>query len=230
MRYIKYKNTNRYYNIALKEQYKSLTADEKRTFRKEKFWRKFSLIVSSFIFFFSVTGGFLMIKSIPQPSDIMWQILTGIGKVILGFLILLACGVITAGLTQPLWKKAESFHFPAMKREIISKACSHLRDYYGLQEPCIVTKCFDSTDKKFRNHDVCLFVVGDELRITADLMRGFLHGERDLGCYAFKKQEIMMSKRQDGKHFYAELNGNDVVFLLGHRAKGFIEKNFLASE
>ena len=78
-----------------------------------------------------------------------------------------------------------------MKKEIFSKACEHLRRYYKLQEPYVVTKCFTATDKRFQNHDVCIFVVGDELRMTADLTRGFLYGERDLGCYAFKKEEII---------------------------------------
>ena len=36
MRYFKYKNTNENINSALKEKYKKLTEDEKRTFRKEK--------------------------------------------------------------------------------------------------------------------------------------------------------------------------------------------------
>ena len=86
---------------------------------------------------------------------------------------------------------------------------------------------FNSTDKKFANHDVCIFVVGDELRITTNLVQGFLHGERDLGCYAFKKEEITLSKHNDGNHLIAELKANKIVFLLGYRAKGFINKFFL---
>lgn len=59
-----------------------------------------------------------------------------------------------------------------MKKKIFSKACGHLRDYYELQEPYIITNCFEATDKNFKNHDVCIFVVGDELRLTTDLVRG----------------------------------------------------------
>lgn len=103
-----------------------------------------------------------------------------------------------------------------------------MRDYYQLQEPYIITKCFDATDKKFRNHDVCIFIVEGELRITADLVRGFLHGERDLGCYAFMPNEIILSKQQNGNHLVAELRADDNVFLLGYRAKGFIEKSYIA--
>ena len=114
-----------------------------------------------------------------------------------------------------------------MKKEIFSKACAHLRNYYNLQKPYIVTKCFNATDKKFQNHDVCLFIVGDELRLTADLAHGFLYGERDLGCYALKKEDITLTKLENGKHLIAELKADNQVFLLGYRAKGFIDKNFI---
>ena len=168
-----------------------------------------------------------MIKSIPIPSFWLWECLVIIGEVIIGFVLLFAFAFLTAILTKPLWKKVESFHIPSMKKEIFSKACKHLRDYYQLQDPYLITKCFDSTDKKFTNHDVCIFVVGDELRITADLMHGFLYGERDLGCYAFKKEEITLSKQNVGNHLIAELKANNIVFRLGYRAKGFIDKSFL---
>ena len=227
MRYFKYKNTNKNINNALKEQYKTLTEDEKRTFRKEKRWRKFSTIVSLIIYISCIVAGIFLLKSIPLPSAWFLEILVIVGKVIIGFILLIASGVLTVALTMPLWKKVESFHIPPIKKDIFSKACKHLRDYYQLQEPYLITKCFDSTDKKFENHDVCIFVVGDELRITTDLVRGFLHGERDLGCYAFKKEEITLSKQNVGNHLIAELKANNIVFLLGYRAKGFIDKSFL---
>ena len=227
MRYYKYKNTDKNINNALKEQYKTLTEDEKRTFRKEKRWRKFSTIVSLIIYISCIVAGIFLLKSIPLPSAWFLEILVIVGEVIIGFILLIASGVLTVALTMPLWKKVESFHIPSIKKDIFSKACKHLRDYYQLQEPYLRTKCFESTDKKFENHDVCIFVVGDELRITTDLVRGFLHGERDLGCYAFKKEEITLSKHNDGNHLIAELKANKIVFLLGYRAKGFINKFFL---
>ena len=207
MRYYKYKNTDKNINNALKEQYKTLTEDEKRTFRREKRWRKFSTIVFLVIYISLVVSGIFLLKSIPLPSAWFLEILVIVGEVVIGFVLLIACGVLTAALTKPLWKKVESFHIPSIKKEIFSKACKHLRDYYQLQEPYIITKCFDATDKKFVNHDVCIFVVGDELRITTDLVRGFLHGERDLGCYAFKKEEITLLKQNVGNHLIAEFKG-----------------------
>ena len=90
-----------------------------------------------------------------------------------------------------------------------------------------MTKCFDSTDRRFKNHDVCIFVFGDELRITTDLVRGFIHDEKDLGCYAFRKDEIRISKRINEERLILELSAGEIVFQLGYRAKRFIEDNIL---
>ena len=229
MRYFRYKNINKNINNALKEQYKTLTDDEKGTFRKERRWRTFSTIVTVIIYLGCILAAICLLKAIPQPDAWFMKILVVISKVIFGFIMFLVCGVLAAEVTMPLWKKVDSFCIPSMKKEIFSKACGHLRDYYELQEPYVVTKCFDATDKKFQNHDVCIFVVGDELRLTTDLVRGFLHGERDLGCYAFKQEEITLSKQKNGDHLVAELRADNTVFLLGYRAKGFIDKNFIAN-
>ncbi|MGN0814820.1 MAG: hypothetical protein ACI4MH_06290 [Candidatus Coproplasma sp.] len=228
MRYFRYKNTDKNVNNALKEQYKTLTEDEKRTFRKEKRWRRFSTIVALTVFISCTVAEIFLLKLIPVPDDKFFEALVIAGKVIVWLIMFIAGGVLTVVLTTPLWKKAESFHIPSMKKEIFSKACKHLRDYYRLQEPYIITKCFDATDKKFQNHDVCIFVVGDELRITTDLINGFLHGERDLGCYAFKREDITLLKQKDGNRLVVELRTDSAVFLLGYRAKGFIDKFFIS--
>ena len=226
MRYFKYKNTNKNINNALKEQYKTLTKDEKRIFRKEKCWRIFSTIVTLIIYSSCIIAGLFLLKTIPLPYTCFLKFLVMIGIVFIGFILLIIGAVLTFVLTMPLWKKVGSFNIPSMKKEIFSKACEHLRDYYKLQEPYIITKCFDATDKKFQNHDVCIFVVGDELRLTTNIVRGFLYGERDLGCYAFKQEEITLSKQKKGDRLVAELRADNTIFLLGYRAKEFINKNF----
>ena len=230
MRYFKYKNTNKNMSNALKEQYLTLTKDEKRAVRKEKLWRRCSSIVAFIIFFSCMFASIYLLKIIPHPSNQWLEVLAVLGKVIAGFVLLIVSGFLTYGITYPLWKKVESFSIPLMKKEIFSKACAHLRDYYGLQEPYIITKCYDSTDGNFKNHDVCIFIVRDELRLTTDLVRGFLHGKRDLGCYVFKRDEITIGKQQDGKRLIAELKAGDAVFVLGYRAKAFIEKEFINSK
>lgn len=227
LRYFKYKNINVNYNNALKEQYKILTGDKKRTFRKEERWRKLGTIVTYLVVISCAAIGVFLLKLIPLPSAWFLKVFVIVFEVAFCVAWLIACGKLTIRITKPFWKKAESFHIPTMQREIFSKACKHLRDYYELHDPYIITKCFDATDKTFRNHDVCIFVVCGELRITADLVRGFLHGQRDLGCYAFRREEITLSKQKSGNHLIVELRANNTLFLLGYRAKGFIEKNFL---
>ena len=227
MRYFKYDNVDDSFNNALKEQYKVLTQDEKRTFCKKKRLRKLASAVTFLTFAGLLALGFLLLRAIPEPSSWFFEVLVAVGEVVGAFILLIVSGIITAVITTPLWKKVESLHIPTMSKEIFSRACLHLRDYYRLKEPYVVTKCFDATDKNFKNHDVCIFVVGDELRITTDLVSGFLHGERDLGCYAFKREDITLLKQRDGKHLSAELRVDNGVFILGYRAKGFIE-SFIA--
>ena len=150
-----------------------------------------------FMFFACFGGCIKLITLIPVPKNIALQILYCFGVLLLGF----ASVFISVGLTflaaLPFSKMAGKYTMPEMKRKIFSEACSHLRAYYGLQEPYILTKCFDSSDQNFVNHDVCIFVAGGELRITADLKNGFLYGERDLGCYAFGAEEISLFKKQE---------------------------------
>ena len=228
MRYFRYKNTDKNFNNALKEQYKTLTTDEKRIFRKKKTWQKFSMIVFFMILCACMGLGVFILHSIKLPGAWYVQIPGLLGKVVFAFIWLVGSFVLTVLLTKPLWEKVESFRIPAMKKEIFARACEHLRKYYRLEEPYIITKCFDATDRKFINHDVCIFITDDELRITANLVRGFLDGKRDLGCYAFKRNEITVTRLKDGKQLITLLQAGDTQFQLGCRAKGFIERRFLS--
>jgi len=228
VRYFKYKNTQNNMNNSLKEQYMTLIKDEKRTVRKGKIWRRCSSIIFMILFFSFMLAFSCLLKIIPHPHNNLLNVLVTIGKVFAGLVLLIVSGFLTYGITYPLWKKARSFNIPLMKKEIFSKVCAHLRDYYGLQEPYVVTKCYGATDENFKNHDVCIFVVNDELRITTDLIRGFIHGHRDLGCYAFKRDEIVISKKRENNIMIAELKVKDTFFLLGYRAKRFVENSFLS--
>ena len=151
-----------------------------------------------------------------------------LGIAILGMVGMVLIIVIGLLISVPIWKRTN--RRTISRQDILSKACEHLREYYGLQEPCIVTKCYDASDKKFKNHDVCIFVVGDELRITTNLKNGFFREEKDLGCHAFLRDEVTVTKIEGEKFLMAELRAGETTFLLGYRAKGFIEKNFLTVE
>ena len=123
----------------------------------------------------------------------------------------------------PFWNKA-STNRAAAKKDVLTKACSHLREYYGLQEPCLVTKCYDCDDEKFINHDVCIFVADNQLRVTTNLKHRFFYGENDLGCYAFDKDELTISEVQMEHYVATELKTESFRFLLGKRAGSFIRK------
>lgn len=227
MRYFRYQNTDKARNNALKAEYKTLMENKERILQRKKRWTDISITVAVALFFSWSVGVIWLLNTIAQPQNRWLEGLMRMGKGVLGFCLLVAGCVVTVVLTGPLRRRAASLHIPSMKQEIFSKVCEPLREYYGLQEPYIVTKCLDATDWKFRGQDVCIFIVGDELRITKDLVRGFLHEKRDPGCYAFDRQEIVLSKQKNGDRLIAELRAEDAVFRLGYRAKGFIEKNFL---
>ena len=121
MRYYRYKNTDKNINNALKEQYLTLTKDEKRTVRREKMWRRCGSVVAMIFFFSCMVASVYLLTLIPYPSNAWLQVLAVIGKVVTGLILLVVSGLLTFGITYPIWKKAESFHIPQMKKEICSK-------------------------------------------------------------------------------------------------------------
>ena len=113
-----------------------------------------------------------LIAAIPSPNDRVLDLICGIGKLLLIFgAIIIGC-IVGALASAPIWNRAHTGH-RMLKQQLRSDACKNLREHYELQEPCIVPKCYDSSEKRFVNHDVCLFIAGDELRITANLIHGF---------------------------------------------------------
>ena len=189
-------------------------------------------ILGAVVFFTVFLGGFFFcvwaLKQIPVPKSLFEIVLRHIGNFILGASAFFGFFIIGVLVSMPIFSDNETRRIA--DRKILSQACEHLREFYGLQEPCIVTKCYTSSDKKFKDHDVCIFVVGDELRITTNLKNGFFYEERDLGCHAFRREEITLTKIEGEKFLMAELRAGETTFLLGCRAKGFIEKNFLFEE
>lgn len=226
MRFFKYKNLNVAENNARIARYAELQKDEKRRIRKEWFLKKLALISFFIVSIPCIILGFVALKSIPVSENVFLAVLEYIGLGIAGIILVTGCvfiGGIVCWLIYP-----ESTDQPLFKRNILSKACAHLREYYGLGEPYLVTKCYKSSDENFNDHDVCIFVEDKELRITANLQYGFLHGERDLGCYAFKPDEISLIQITEEKLSITELKCGETFFRLGRRAKSFIEKNFCA--
>ena len=224
MRYFKYKGHETAEKEVLREQYARLTKIEKRLVRKDKAIHAIGTILCFLVGIACFFGCIELIARIPISDTVFLKIIDMICLVFLWIVATVISAIVGALVGMPFWSKAIASR-SMMKQRILSQACAHLREYYGLREPCLITKCYDSSDKKFKKHDVCIFVVGDELRITTNLKNGFLHAEKDLGCYAFTFDEISLSKIQGQKNLIAELKAENAVFLLGYRAKGFIEKN-----
>ena len=233
MRYFRYKGPKSTESIALRAQYSKYSKQEKKLARKAKIRESIAVV----LLLTFLCGSFLLcllgLKQIPVPQNVFLAILRYIGVFFLGIVGFLVSILIAAILSSPLFEKSSKFYKQldrSWRQNVFSQACEHLREYLGLQEPCIVTKCYDASDKEFKNHDVCIFVVGNELRITTNLKNGLIHSEKDLGCHAFLRDEITLAKIEGEKVLMTELKAGDTVFLLGYRAKEFIEKNFLAED
>lgn len=221
MRYFKY-NGPYPENTSLKEQYKALSQEEKRRYRRARTFGKLGTILFFVVFVLLVIGSFWLLERIPEEEWILLQILSVILKIILYPVTVIVSALIGALVAMPFWSKRNTGERRARQR-LLSEACEHLREYYQLQEPCLVTKCYESHDKRFVDHDVCLFFVENELRITTNLKNGFLRHSKDLGCYALDREEITASTAFYQEKIVTEITTGDARFLLGRRAKAFVE-------
>ena len=210
-------------------QYVSLTEEDKKRDRQGKLLNFVAIALCSIVFLVVFFGSEFMIAQIPDPWNPFIFVLSVVGRIILTFGVIIVSTLIGTLVSSPIFKKAQE-KLVFQKRICFDKALISLREYYGWQEPCIVTKCYDSSDKKFKRRDVCIFCVDDELRITADLKHGFSIRENDLGCYAFKVDEFSLEQIQGENFLITKFKSEDLVFHLGRRAKGFIEKRFISTK
>ena len=206
-----------------------LTDEEKKSDRQGKFLNFLGTLLFFVVFVAVFVGSLFLIVRISTPQNPFLFILVVIVMLILGFGALIVAVLIGSFVSSPIHKKAQE-KLAIQKRNCFDKSIIFLREYYGWTEPCIVTKCYDSSDERFKNRDVCIFLVGDELRITADLRHGFSIKENDLGCYAFKADEFSLEQFQGEKFLITKFKSEDLVFHLGRRAKGFIEKRFISTK
>ena len=92
MRYFRYKNTDKNINNALQEQYKTLTANERRTLRKQRRWRIFATIVILLVLSASFVASIVLNDFIPGPSAWYWFVPYFIGKgLITGIMLFVGC-------------------------------------------------------------------------------------------------------------------------------------------
>ncbi len=206
-----------------------LTEAEKKRNRQGRFLNAVAGVLFAAIFVSIFVSACFMIVKILASENPTFLILRVIGMFALGIGAFLSALVVAALLTSPISKKAQK-KMIFRKTLVFDKAVIFLREYYAWQDPCIVTKCYESSNEAFIRHDVCIFVCGDELRIAANLKYGFSCKEKDLGCYAFKLGEFSLAEIQGERFRMTELKSGDTVFHLGRRAKGFIEKHFVSKD
>lgn len=222
MRYFKYEGQEATGKVTRKERYARLSKLEKRLVRKDKIFNAVGTTLCFAVGIACFLGCVSLIDQIPAFDAVLLQIIRIICTVFLWIVAVVVSAIAGALVGTPFWSRAAASR-SMIQQSILSQECARLREYYGLQEPCLVTKCYESSDRKFKEHDVCIFVVGDELRITTNLKNGFLHAKKDLGCYAFQMDEISLSTLQGEKNLIAELKAEDTFFWLGYRAKAFVE-------
>lgn len=223
MKYFKYRNISKVQQLAYKERLASLGKDEqKKIKRNDRLIMLLSII--GFIFFFCCIGMFIFfIKLIPVPKNILLKILYGIGCIILGFIGLIISGIATCIPFGILLDKMK-YNLPEMRKEFIKKASEPIRKYYGLSDEYLITKCFESTNTLFNDHDICIFRYGNEIRMTTDIVKGFINGNCNLGCYSIKFNELKIYKDDYNDKRVTILEFDKEKFVIGIKAYSYISK------
>lgn len=223
MRYFKYSGATPDFENT-KISLKNLAANDQKRHRRAIWLHRLGTVVFWTIFL-SVSALLIGVWNFLKPTDgfLLSEVLFWIGGLLWAFISVCIGGLLGAVSAAPLWAKREKSK-KQFRQQILQDSCAHLREFYDFQEPFAVTKCYESTDRKFSRHDVCLFVVDGELRITANLHYGFFHPEKDLGCYAVQKQEITLQDTLHKDRPAVELSAGDVTFCLSRKAKPFVEQ------
>ena len=223
MKYFKYRNISKVQQLAYKERLASLGKDEQKKIKRNDrliMW----LSIIGFVFFFCCIGMFIFfIKLIPVPKNILLKILYGIGCVILGFIGLIISGIAT-GIPFGILLDKIKYNLPEMRKEFIKKASEPIRKYYGLSDEYLITKCFESTNTSFNDHDICIFRYGNEIRMTTDIVKGFINGNCDLGCYSIKFNELKIYKDDYNDKRATILEFDKEKFVIGIKAYSYISK------
>lgn len=232
MRYFKYESPMPLDTAEQKQRLAALTEAEKKVRRRDKIMTVLAWAVGAVVFLAlfvlgqwangRITEGFFNLFG---DASVVWSVISVIACLVFTVIfeiVIVAVSFLVAGFASlPFWNAISNSNAKAKKerQKLLSDSCAFLREVYGFQEPCVVTKCYDSSDKRFKDHDICLFMADGELRLTTNLQHGFLDMRRDLGCYAFQPGEIALSESRAGERQAVELRCGEVTFLLGQRAK-----------
>lgn len=226
MRYFRYGGNRSTERAAQRERFKELSLEQRKIERRANLRDFFATVVFFTVWCATVSAAAIALSLIPSAENDLLFVLQIIGNVILVLGAIIVGLILAALVASPLYSKIFRTTLPT-SRTVLHAACAHLRRFYGLCEPYVITKCFDSTDANFVGHDVCIFVVGKELRITANIVYGFADSDCDLGCYSFLCDELTLNKIDEDGQLSLELSAGDVSFRLGYRARGYIMRNLI---
>ena len=232
MHYFKYNHPKKTEKEIYKATLAALDKNERKLMKRNNFFNKLAISFLAAITITLLIISFCIAKSYAPKYENLLSFLILIpisqfGIFILGALITL---IISALIAIPIYKSASRAdkHLNQLCRErlheISAKACEHILEFYGLREPSIVTKCYDSTDVKFKNKDIVIFECGGEIRIIRSFFGSVNLSENDFGCYAFKNGEFSLSYTEYKGKRAALLDLGEVKFTLAARAKPFAEK------
>lgn len=227
MKYLKYKGHNKLKRLADKEYLNSLDIKGRKIVKRKRLVNKLYMLATAFFWLCLFCVFIYLLHLIPEPNNSILKILFDILFV---FLIIIAF-ILSVIITVLIFGKAmaqfgQAISVPIIKKEYIISACKDIRETYGITNDYLITKCFDCSEDKFINHDVCIFKVGSELRISADIIHGFLNSKSDLGCYSFSKEEITILKKDYNDKRVTEVQVETMIFVLGIKAYSYILKKF----
>ena len=209
----------------LKQHYAGLSAKEQARRRRFLWLHRLGTVVFWLLFLASFIGLVLLIRKIEPVSDsALDAMLHPLLLIVLGFVALILSVILGALAAAPLWGRNQAIE-KDLRQVLLRQATQELRQFYGFQEPFLVTKCYRASDRRFDRHDVCLFLVDGKLRLTVNLHYGFFDLRRDLGCYEFDFSEIELLPGRYKEREAVELRFGEITFLLGQQAKTFVEQN-----
>ena len=209
----------------LKQHYAGLSAKEQARRRRFLWLHRLGTVVFWLVFLAAFIGLVLLIRKIEPVSDsALDAMLHPLLLIVLGFVALILSVILGALAAAPLWGRNQAIE-KDLRQVLLRQATQELRQFYGFQEPFLVTKCYCASDRRFDRHDVCLFLVDGKLRLTVNLHYGFFDPRRDLGCYEFDFSEIELLPGWHKDREAVELRFAEITFLLGRQTKTFIEKH-----
>ena len=134
MRYFKYNGSKKTEKIATRLHYRSMSKEERKAVRKDKFFNVLALVIVFFMAIFCTLVLEFLLSDVSMPGNAILRVIYEFGKKALTFFGFVAGLIVGFLVAMPLLRfvKGET---PQIKKKTISEACSHLRDFYGSQTP-----------------------------------------------------------------------------------------------